>query len=66
MFMRKVIDTCYDNLKNRVILIQDEKPKIDNGYEYVYLENIDLKYVNKISKLIIETNRDIEIEQVYY
>lgn len=66
MFMRKVIDSYYDNLKNRVILIQDEKPKIDNGYEYVYLENIDLKYVNKISKLIIETNKDIEIEQVYY
>ncbi len=66
MFMRKVIDTCYDNLKNRVVLVQEERPKKEKGYEYTIVENIDLKDINKISKLIIETNKKVKIMQIYY
>ena len=64
--MRKVIDTCYDNLKNRVVLVQEERPYKEKGYDYTIVENIALKDINKISKLIIETNKKVKIMQIYY
>lgn len=66
MFMRKVIDTFYNNLKNREVLIVDTLPTCKKLKELTIIDNVRIADINRISKMIIEENKHAIIYQIYY
>ena len=53
-------------LKNRIILIEDEIPKIDKKHKIEIINDIEIKDVNKVCKMVIEANKKVIFEQIYY